>query len=165
MQSNTSKKTMRKCNSHKNQARLPILNSKTKSATCTSKEEKQLKQNQLNRNCGLKRLHLQRYYCNTRTDTRMHSKSWPKTNVILHQKDTTEQCKYQITYARFFGTKNISMEYRSQKTCHIFLKKIYGLEKTPQLPHFTETKIANVFYAVQISDKIIANCSQKLQIL
>ena len=157
---------MRKCNSHRNQAWLPILNSRTKRATCTSKEEKQMKQNQLNRNCGLKRLHLQRYYYNTRTDTRMHSKSWPKTNVILHQKDTTEQCKYQITYARFFGTKNISMEYRSQKTCHTFLKKNLWIGKdTPQLPHFTETKIANVFYAVQISDKIIANCSQKLQIL
>ena len=64
------------------------------------------------------------------------------------------------------GQKNISMEYRSQKTCHTFLKKNLWIGKdTPQLPHFTETKIANVFYAVQISDKIIANCSQKLQIL
>ena len=65
------------------------------------------------------------------------------------------------------GQKNISMEYRSQKTCHTFLKKkiLWIGKDTPQLPHFTETKIANVFYAVQISDKIIANCSQKLQIL
>ena len=47
-----------------------------------------------------------------------------------------------------------------------FSKKILWIGKgTPQLPHFTQTKIANVFYAVQISDKIIANCSQKLQIL
>ena len=61
------------------------------------------------------------------------------------------------------GQKNISMEYRSQKTCHTFLKKILWIGK--DTPHFTETKIANVFYAVQISDKIIANCSQKLQIL
>ena len=47
-----------------------------------------------------------------------------------------------------------------------FSKNILWIGKdTPQLPHFIETKIANVFYAVQISDKIIANCSQKLQIL
>ena len=155
---------MRKCNSHRNQARLPILNSRTKSATCTSKEEKQLKQNQLNRNCGLKRLHLQRYYCNTRTDTRMHSKSWPKTNIILHQKDATEQCKYHITYVRFFRTKKHFYGIQiSENMPYISQKKFYGLEKTHHI--LQKTKIANVFYAVQISDKIIANCSQKLQIL
>ena len=54
----------------------------------------------------------------------------------------------------------------SENMPYISQKKILWIGKdTPQLPHFTETKIANVFYVVQISDKIIANCSQKLQIL